>query len=271
MTFRVTIAMQKGGVGKSTTTLNLAGALADRGYDVLVIDADPQGGSTLKMGLREVYRDTETDHTLFDLLSDMGALTYGDLDKLIYELDEFDIVPSNLKNFNLEKYLYSEAGGHEALRTAVDRLDADYDVILIDSPPNLGPLSDGALIASENVLFPSHPNTIARYSLEILFDEIETIEAKFDKYDIQTLGAVLNEMPSQGSVALDLEKWFNETFGEDYVFEVPDRDVIEHAIEANRTIYTYDPDAAGYPWDEEPQKDVIASYNRIANYLEEFL
>jgi chromosome partitioning protein len=269
MTLRVTIAMQKGGVGKSTTTINIAGALNHQGYDVLVVDADPQGGATLKMGLREEYRSSE--YALFDILSDMGELTYNDLDQLIVETDEFDMVPSHLKNFNLEKYLYSEAGGHEALRKAVDRLDTDYDFILIDSPPNLGPLSDGALIASENVLFPSHPNTIARDSLEILFDEIETIESKFDEYDIKTMGAVLNEVPSQGNVAREVEDWFYETFGEDYVFKVPERDVVEHAIEFQTSIFQYEPEEAGYPWDKDVQKDVMASYNRIANYLEGFL
>lgn len=269
MTFRITIAMQKGGVGKSTTTINLAGAMSARGHDVLVVDADPQGGATLKMGLREEYRNS--DYALFDVLSDMGQLTYGDLDQLIVETDEFDMVPSHLKNFNLEKYLYSEAGGHEALRKAVDRLDADYDLILVDSPPNLGPLSDGALIASENVLFPSHPNTIARDSLEILFDEIETIEEKFDQYDIKTMGAVLNEVPSQGNVAREVEEWFFDTFGEEYVFSVPERDVVEHAIEFRTSIFQYDPEEAGYPWDADAQEDVIAAYDRIANYVEEFI
>ncbi|PSP85797.1 hypothetical protein BRC96_00985 [Halobacteriales archaeon QS_6_64_34] len=100
-----------------------------------------------------------------------------------------------------KKYLYSEAGGHESPRKAVERLDTDYDFIVIDSPPNLGPLSDGALITAENVLFPSHPNTVARDSLEILFEEIDTIEAKFEQYSITTLGAVLNGVPSQGNVA----------------------------------------------------------------------
>ncbi|WP_206538423.1 ParA family protein, partial [Natronorubrum sulfidifaciens] len=105
----------------------------------------------------------------------MGQLTLDDLNELIVNGNEFDIVPSHLRNFRLEKPLYSEARGVESLKLALDRLTVDYDYVIIDSPPNLGPLADGALLAAENVLFPSHANTIAKDSLEILFDEIDTL------------------------------------------------------------------------------------------------
>jgi len=262
---RISVSMQKGGVGKTTTSLNLAGALANRGHDVLLVDADPQGGSTLKLGMRDQYRTA--DHALFDVLSDVGQLGLDALDQIIVPTDEFDVVPSHLRNFRLEKYLYSEAGGHEALKKALDRLDTDYDYIILDSPPNLGPLADGALLAAGNVLFPSQPNTIARDSLEILFDEIDTLEEKFDD-PITTIGAVLNEVPSQGNVANEVESWFTETFGEEHVFEVPEREAIEHAIEYRSTIFGYDPDDAGYPWDDEKTAELRDVYDQLAAHVE---
>ena len=262
--------MQKGGVGKTTTSMNLSGALADRGEDVLLVDVDPQGGSTLKLGYRDEYRAAE--YALYDVLADYGELNLDQLDDLIIEDSEFDLVPAHIRNFRLEKELYGEARGVEALRLALDRTNVDesYDYVIIDSPPNLGPLSDGSLIASEQILFPTHPNEIAPASLEILFDEIDTLNEKFDQYDISRVGAVLNEVPPNGSVAERQREFFYNTFGEEIVFEVDDLDVIEHAIGYNTSIYGYDPEDAGYPWDEDKQARVCESYDQIADHIESY-
>ena len=262
---RIDVGMQKGGVGKTTTSINLAGVLANRGHDVLAVDADPQGGLTLKLGYREQYRESE--YALYDVLSEMGQLTLNDLNELIINGSEFDIVPSHIRNFRLEKHLYSETRGVEALKLALDRLTEEYDYIIIDSPPNLGPLADGALLAAENVLFPSHANTIAKDSLEILFDEIETLEDKFSDMNISTVAAVLNEVGRDG-VSNEMQDWFIETFGEDYVYEVPDWAVVEHSIEYRSSIFAYNPDDAGYPWDAEKADELRGRYSEIAAHVE---
>lgn len=263
---RIDVGMQKGGVGKTTTSINLAGALADRGHDVLAVDADPQGGLTLKLGHRDTYRGGE--YALYDVLSEMGQLELGDLDELIITGGEFDIVPAHIRNFRLEKHLYSEVRGVEALRIALDRLTATYDYIIIDSPPNLGPLADGALLAAENVLFPSHANTIARDSLEILFDEIDTLEDKFDGTSIATVGAVLNEVGRDG-VSAEMEAWFIDTFGEEYVFEIPDWVAVEHAIEYRTSVFAYNPDDAGYAWDADKTEQLRKKYTDLAIHVED--
>lgn len=259
------IAMQKGGVGKSTTTLNLAGALAARGHDVLAIDGDPQGGLTIKLGHRTYYRNGE--HSLYDVCSDQGDLDIDQLDELVRHGEEFDLVPSQLRNFLLEKALYLESGGVMALDRAIDSLDLDYDYVLVDTPPNLGPLSDGALLATENVVFPSEPNQVSQDSLWLLRREIGTLESKFS-VDISSIAAVLNEVPPNETVSRARRDWFAETFGESNVFEVGDRAVIEHAIEYNTSVYAYDPEDAGYPWDTGPLEQVQDTYDQLAQHVE---
>lgn len=268
MAHRLSIAMQKGGVGKTTTSINLAGALSARGHDVLAVDADPQGGLTLKLGYRDLYRDA--DHSLYDVLADEGELTLDDIDQLIVEYDEFDIVPGQMRNFLLEKALYMDTRGFEALKMALDRMDAEYDYILVDSPPNLGPMSDGSLLATQNVLFPSEPNEISQDSIWLLRREIQTLEEKFD-IDIRSIGAILNEVPTNETVSKSVREWFTDTFGKENVFEVPDRAVIEHAIEYRSSVFAYDPEDAEYPWDETPTEDMCDTYDRIAQHVEEVL
>lgn len=151
--------------------------------------------------------------------------------------------------------------------TALDRLQTEYDYILIDSPPNLGPLSDGALLAAQNILFPTHTNTIATDSLEILFDEIETIEDRFNDVHITTLGVVLNEVGNNG-VSTGMQTWFTEQFGEANVFEIPDWTVVEHAIESRSSVFGYDPKAAGYSWDEDKREELCDRYSQIATHVE---
>lgn len=266
MTLRLSISMQKGGVGKTVTTENVAGALAARGHNVLAVDADPQGALTWKLGLKDQYLDAE--QALYDVLLDHGSLDLDQLTELIVPYDEFDIVPGHIRNFRLEKELYMASRTEERLQTAMDRSDLSaYDFILIDSPPNLGPLADGSILAAGHVLFPSHANEVAQHNLELLFDEIDTLEEVYDDYTITTVGAVLNQV-EQDNVWRKWLSWFEETFGAENVFQVPDRKAIEHAIEHRTTIFGYDPDDAGYPWDTDSKEDLEEAYDRIAAHVE---
>jgi chromosome partitioning protein len=265
MTLGISISMQKGGVGKTTTSMNLAGALAARGHDVLAIDADPQGALSVKLGFREVY--LEADHALYDVLLDHGELELDDLDQLVQSHSEFDLVPAHIRNFRLEQELYMATRSEERLRTALERSPLDYDMIVIDSPPNLGPLADGSILAAEHVLFPSHANEISQHNLNLLFDEIDTLEDVFDEYSISFVGGVLNEL-EEDTVSATTRDWFADTFGEDNVFEIPRWKAIEHAIGYRTSIFGYDAEDAGYSWDTEKVTALRDRYDQIAQHVE---
>lgn len=269
MTLRLSISMQKGGVGKTTTVFNLAGALANRGHDVLVVDVDPQGALTFKLGFQEQY--LEGEYALYDVLLDHGELEMDELDELILEHEEVDLVPSHIRDFRLEKELIMTTRTEERLRSALDRSNVDekYDYIILDSPPNLGPLADGSILATEHVLFPSHPNDISQHSLKLLFDEIDTLEDVFDDYEITTVASVLNEVEGD-SVSESKRNWFVDTFGEENVYTIPRLKTIEHAIGYRTSVFEYDPEDAGYPWDERKLPEIREAYDQIADHVEEY-
>lgn len=279
-TLRIAVAMQKGGVGKTTTSINLAAALATRGHDVLAVDSDPQGAMSVKLGLDEAY--VGRDHSLYDALADDGELDRDELRDLIIPADEipageghrpkqFDILPSHMRNFRLEKGLVLARKSEERLRSAFDRskIDDGYDYVIVDTPPNLGLLADGALLACENVLFPAHANTIGRHSLELLFEEIDTLEKEFVEYDIRAIAGVLNEL-SSGSVSDQMRRWFEQSIGEENIYGVPDRAAVEHSIAYNSSVFGYAPEAGDYPWDDGPISEVRDTYISLAHHVEDY-
>ena len=260
-TRRVSVAMQKGGVGKTTTAINLAGALSRRGHEVLLIDVDPQGYATKALGFRERYlADTDSQYDLW-----LDDERFGELGRLIVSHDEFDLCPSHLRLFKLEKDLHATRRAEERLDLVLNALDHEYDVILMDSPPNLGPLTDNTIIAAENVLFPAQAHVASKDALEMLFDEISSIERTFER-EIVTIGAVVN-MTSQDGMSWDMMDWFEQQFGKQHVFEIPKRVDLQYAWEDECSIFEYYETAKNQS-SEPPHDDVRDAYLSLAEHVE---
>jgi chromosome partitioning protein len=132
VTERIAITNQKGGVGKTTVAINLAGGLAKLGHDVLFIDLDPQGNATEGLGLTEAYEPAKL--TFYDIL--LGE--HDRLDELLIQHEEMMVVPSNVELFNAEPDLITEMRGRERLSMALDRMSYEPEYVLIDCPPWLG-------------------------------------------------------------------------------------------------------------------------------------
>lgn len=240
MTERITFAMQKGGVGKSTTTLNVAGALAAAGNDVLLADCDPQGFSTIQLGYTEYYEDPDA-FTPYDALMDIDTMDRGD--DLIRHHDEFDLLPSHAKNFNLEKALWNQSRTHERIGMLLDRLETDYDYVLLDAPPNLGPLADGALLAADQLVLVALPDLIATFSIKLLQEEVETLEKNFGT-EIPFGAAVVNKVSATSNkIEADRLDWFEDYVGEGNVHTVPETVAIEGAFSQNGTVFNYEPES----------------------------
>jgi len=164
------VANQKGGVGKTTTTLNLGVALMRRGRRVLLVDLDPQGGLTASSGL-----NADIAPSVYDALLDPKL----DPRSVIHQAPAgVDVMPANLDLSAAEVHLMSVISRETVARQMFSRLGAAYDHILIDCPPSLGLLTINALVAATQVLIPVQCSYLSWRGLSLLMDTIETIRTR---------------------------------------------------------------------------------------------
>jgi chromosome partitioning protein len=168
----IAIVNQKGGCGKTTTTVNLAGALADEGHRVLVVDMDPQAHATLALGLEP----DDLEANLYEVLVEPTGS--GRLDSIIVDVSEsIDLAPSSIVLSALEQKLASERhdARTERLAAAIDGLPPLYDFVLIDCPPNVGLLTFNALRAAREVIIPLETSFFAIDGVQKLLETISLL------------------------------------------------------------------------------------------------
>jgi chromosome partitioning protein len=247
---KLAIAQQKGGVGKTTDTINIGGALAARGHDVLLWDADPQGYLTMGVGLDDEY--TAEQPNQYTALTDPGE---HDIRDLIRSHEEVDVVPANIDMFNLEQELVSAMRG----RRRMDDLLADvsgYDFVLVDCPPSLGLLTDNALLACEDIIIPAEAEDTSIRALDILFKQIDSLESNFGvEIDERAILVSNIDYPLDNEQQGMLE-WFDDSFG-DYipVYEFRSRAVVKRAYNAGHSVFAHEEDC-----DQEDELLQLADY-----------
>ena len=173
MTARIiAVANQKGGVGKTTTAVNLAAALARTPKRVLLVDLDPQGNATMGSGIdKRELRASTTDV----LLEEMHAQA-----AIVRTAEEFDLLPGNIDLTAAEIELMDEDGREQRLKRALDSVRANYDFIIIDCPPALSLLTLNALTAADSVLVPMQCEYYALEGLSALLDTIEALKGRLN-------------------------------------------------------------------------------------------
>ncbi len=170
MTEIIAIANQKGGVGKTTTAVNLSAALALRGNRVLLVDADPQANATTSLGF---HRDTY-EYNIYHVM--IGTKKLNDI-ILDSDIENLKLAPSNIGLVGVEKDFYTSKTDRElVLKRTIDPVKDDYDYIIIDSPPALGPITINTLSASDSVLIPIQCEFFALEGLAQLLNTIKLVQ-----------------------------------------------------------------------------------------------
>jgi chromosome partitioning protein len=210
MTRTIAIANQKGGVGKTTTTVNLGVALAEMQNKTLVVDLDPQGSLSAGLG-QDGYKLTET---IYDAMMDPDF----PISRIVHPVKAYlDLIPANIELASAEIELIAEIRREFILSRVLEPLEDWYDFILIDCPPSLGILTTNALCAAKEVVIPMQAEYFAMRGIRLLLDAINKIQTRLNP-NLQLTG-ILTTMYSTGTVhASEVLKEIRAAF-DDKVFD----------------------------------------------------
>jgi len=201
----LSLANQKGGVGKTTTSVNLAASLAATKRSVLLIDLDPQGNATMGVGVDK----QELKETFCDVLID-GL----DVCACVHRLEEIgiDLLPANADLTAAEVELMRSEGAQNRLKDAISKIKNDYDYVLIDCPPALNMLTLNALVASDGVIIPMQCEYYALEGLTALMDTINQVRSSVNP-ELQVEGLLRTMYDPRNTLAKDVSDQLLEHFG----------------------------------------------------------
>jgi len=242
----ISLCNQKGGVGKTTTAINLGAALAEYGRRVLAVDFDPQGALSAGLGV-----ETHDVPTIYDLL--MGSVRDPKDTIQHTSIEGLDVIPANIDLSAAEVHLVNEVAREQILARVLRRVSEDYDVILIDCQPSLGLLTVNALSASHGVLIPLECEFFALRGVALLVETIEKVQDRLNPA-LQLDGILATMFDSRtlhGREVLDR------------VVEAFDTRVLETVI--GRTIKFPDASVAGVPIIQfAPEHPAAKAYRQVA-------
>ena len=234
----IAIANQKGGVGKSTTAINLSSCLGEMGQKVLTIDMDPQGNTTSGMGVEK----NEVENTIYELL-----LGESKLEDCIFPLnfDNLSLIPSNVNLAGAEIELIGVEDKEFILKNAIDQVRDQYDFIIIDCPPSLNMLTINAMTTADTVLVPIQCEYYALEGLSQLMHTIELVQERLNP-ELEMEGVVFTMYDARTNLSLQVVENVKDSLDQNIYKTIIPRNVrLAEAPSYGQPITLYDPRSTG--------------------------
>ncbi len=264
MTAILSITNQKGGVGKTTTAINLAAAIAQRKKKVLLIDLDPQANSTIAF-----FDSAEVQASMFDVLGDRRA----EMASVIKPTKDpcLSLAPARLALAKLEQQLSGQFDAPYKLKDALAPIQKDFDYVIIDTPPALGILTVNALVASTHIIVPIQAAYFAIEGTDDLLETYERIRARPNP-NLKVLGVVITLFDKRTNISRDTHEQIRSVFGSVLFKTRIGKNVrLEESPAYKETIFTFAPKSPGAVEYKKLAMEVMqrVEEDRVANHTED--
>ena len=246
----ITIANQKGGVGKTTTSINVSAALAFLGYKTILVDMDPQCNSTVSF-----MDHRNLNYSVFDLLENNEL----ELENVVQHtnINNLYLLPSSIALAKLESKLIGEIDSHFRLKDKIDSFKYKYDYIIIDTPPTLGLITINSLVAATHLLIPIQSSYFALEGTDDLLETFEKVRSRSNP-DLALLGVVVTMHDKRTVIAKDSVAHIKKLFGDKVFKTIISRNVrLEESPAYKESIFTFAPDSKGAEEYQKLAKEIV--------------